>query len=302
MSSVTASPEPGLPPPLLIRAVTVAALSLLGGIVAGFVLALVEIATGVAPFRFSVAAVIPIGAIGCGLVAAVGLYAASRSFHVRSIGFGVGLPLLTAISTFLAAHWFTFGRAERSSGETLAQAMALDGRGFLGSLHAMVTTSSVVLESSGGPAEAARLGWWGYGVVMIEIVGFALGGWFATAALRRSPWCELSMRFMRQVGKHTEYFEDPNQFERSANHLVDVLEMGGPISAFKHAEVPTPARRQRRLGRYRLTVTLFECSACERRHTVIATQHRVNNNWVQLSQTPLQPDAADQRRTKHPIF
>ncbi len=270
-----------------IRVLLVGALSLAVGLAVALVVSQIEIATDVALYGFSAAVVIPVGAIGCGLVAALGFYGASRALHVRPAGFVLGIPLMTAVATFFASHWFTFSRYESPTGRTFREAMALDGLGFVDYLRLTATESGLTLGSSSAPTTIGRLGSWGYGVAAIEILGFALGGWSVSTILRRKPWCGASHRFMRQQGNYTSHFEDPDRFESFANHLVDVLERGGAAAAFEHAAAGKPTLKSKRKARFAVKTTHFDCASCGACHTVISTQHLVNNNWTRLSQTPL---------------
>lgn len=266
----------------------VGGISLVTGLLVAFAISLIEVATDVALYGFSAAVVIPVGAIGCGLVAAVGFYAASRVFHVRPAGVALAIPLVTALTSFFAAHWFTFTRYELPTGKTFADALALDGLGFVDYLRITATESGMTLGSSSAPTTITRLGSWGYGVVALQIIGFALGGWFVSTILRQKPWCEASHRFMSSEGIHVSYHDDADRFAADANRLVDVLERGGAVAAFEHATVGKPTLKEKRKARFNITTSHFGCSECGARHTVISTSQKANNNnWAKLSQTPL---------------
>jgi len=280
---------PGVFVPHPIRVLLVGALSVATGLMVAFVLSLIEQATDVALYGFSAALVIPVGAIGCGLVAAVGFYAASKVLHVRAAGPALIIPLMTAIATFFATHWFTFTQYELPTGKTFAEAMALDGLGFVDYLRMVATESGVNMDASSGLTSIERLGSWGYALAALEIAGFALGGWFVSAFVRQNPWCEASRRFMKPMGRAACYFDDPDRFEATANHLVDVLERGGPIAAMEHATAERSTVKRKRKARFCVLTNHFECAHCGVRHTVVATQVYSNNNWTQLSQTPLHP-------------
>lgn len=263
------------------------AFSLAAGLVVAFGISLIEVKTEVALYGFSAAVIIPVGAFGCGLVGAGGFYAAARALHVRATGPLMVLPLATAIFTFLASHWFTFTRFELPTGVTLADAMALDGLGFIDYLRLVATESGISLGSGSTGASIDRLGSAGYAVVAIEIAGFALGGWFVSSLLRQKPWCEVSGRFLTKRGSHTSYFDDPGVFEASANRIVDVLERGGPVAAFEYASVEKPTMSVKRQALFTVNTTFYECAACGAPHAVVATQQKANNNWTRLSQTPI---------------
>lgn len=275
----------------------VGGISLVTGLIVAFAISLIEVATDVALYGFSAAVVIPIGAIGCGLVAAVGFYAASRLLHVRPAASALAIPLVTAITSFFAAHWFTFSRYELPTGKTVSEALALNGLGFVDYLRMTATESGMTLGSSSAPTTITRLGSWGYGVVALQIIGFALGGWFVSTILRQKPWCEASHRFMSRQGVHVSFFEDADRFAADANRLVDVLERGGAVAAFEHAAVEKATLKQKRKARFNITASHFSCMDCGAHHTVISTSQKANNNsWTKLSQTPLHLAASPQRQ------
>lgn len=284
-----------------IRALFVGVFSLATGLVVAFLVSTIEIATDVALYGFSAAVVIPVGAIGCGLVAALGFYAASLALNVRPEGATLAIPLVSAVGAFFASHWFTFSQYELPTGLTYREVFALDRLGFVDYLHQVATESSLTLGSASSAATISRLGSWGYGVVMIEIIGFALGGWFVATLLRSKPWCSDSHRFMQKRGTHVSYFSDPERFEATANHLVDVLERGGAVAAFDYAGVARSTVKSKRKARFHLKTEHFGCPACGSTHTVISTQQKANNNWVRVSQTPLQPLASSGAERQHQL-
>lgn len=291
----TKSPGAGVSHP--IRVLLVGAISLMTGLVVAFAISLVEVATDVALYGFSAAVVIPVGAIGCGLVTAVGFSTASRLLHVRPAGTALAIPLITALTSFFAAHWFTFTRYEFPTGVTVADVFARDGLGFIDYLRMTATESGMTLGSSSAPTTIGRLGSWGYGVVALQIIGFALGGWFVSTLLRQKPWCEVSHRFMSKEARRVSYYADADRFASDANRLVDVLERGGPVAAFEHAAVAKPTLKQKRNARFSITTTHLSCSACGARHTVISTSQKANNNnWTKLSQTPLHLEASPEEQ------
>jgi len=241
--------------------------SLAAGLVVAFGISLVERTTDLALYGFSAAVIIPVGAIACGLVAAVGFYTASRALHVRAAGPALVIPLLTAVTAFFAAHWFTFTRYDLPTGMTFADAMALDGLGFVDYLRLVATESGIRMDSGSTSTGVERLGSWGYAIVAIQIAGFALGGWFVSSWLRQKPWCETSRRFLR----------------------------------FEYAAVDKPTMKSKRKARFSVNTTYFECPDCAVTHTIIAAQHKAsNNNWTLISQTPLHPDGAlvDERESQ----
>ena len=275
--------------------------SLAAGLVVAFGISLVERTTDLALYGFSAAVIIPVGAIACGLVAAVGFYTASRALHVRAAGPALVIPLLTAVTAFFAAHWFTFTRYDLPTGMTFADAMALDGLGFVDYLRLVATESGIRMDSGSTSTGVERLGSWGYAIVAIQIAGFALGGWFVSSWLRQKPWCETSRRFLRKRGSYVRYFDQPLEFEANANRLVDVLERGGAVAAFEYAAVDKPTMKSKRKARFSVNTTYFECPDCAVTHTIIAAQHKAsNNNWTLISQTPLHPDGAlvDERESQ----
>lgn len=248
-----------------VRALTVGVLAVALGLPIALVIAGFEIATDVGLFELSVAVVIPLGAIGCGVVAAAGFYAFLRSFHVRPSGVILAVPPVTAVTTLLASRWLVFRGSDVSGDQT-----------YVETLTSWAT---------------AGLGGWGYGVVVLELIGFAMAGWFVAAFVLKLTWCERCHRFPKLLGREIRYFDEPTLFEASANRLVDILERGGPAEAYVYAVAEKPVVKRRSEADFRLTTEHFECKKCGTLHTVISTDRMVSSNWSRLSQTPLHIEA-----------
>lgn len=251
----------------------------------GFAVSAVELATGQAIYGFSVGVVIPIGAIGCGFVAAAGYSAAARLFHIRPSGPSLAIPLASAMVAFVATHWFTWMRLEIRDDQTLSDLMS-----FGEYLRTVITETSYSISSNSTTSTTIdRVGTWGYALTALEITGFALGGWFVAGELRNVPWCSTSGRFMRRSKKRSALFADEAAFLAATDRVVDLLDAGDPAHALDAMSWEKPTRELRRAAEFSLEVELFACPECDERHGIATTRHRVKNNWTLTSQIERHP-------------
>ena len=271
--------------PQSLRIAMVAMFSVLSGLVVAFVVSAIEIATDFAVYGFSVAFVVPVGAIGCGFVAAAGFYEASKVLHVRPTTPMLSIPLGTAAATFVASHWFTFTRYEVAVDRTFADVMS-----FTEYLRAVTTETGLSYGSSGS---VDRLGSLGYVVTAIEIVGFALGGWLAATVLQSKPWCQTSARFMQRVDHRKQMFDSEPPFHHAMAEVSQLVDHGEPVAASEVLPAKRPSMSQNRKGQFSLEVDRYECADCGCVHPIITTHERTRNNWQQTSRSPVHPQPLD---------
>jgi hypothetical protein len=270
-----------------IRATVVVVVSMISGLAVAAAVSVVELATGFPLFGFSLLFVVPVRALSSGAAVAAGLFAASRFLHVRPDRRLLLVPLLAAVGSFLASHWFTFSGHEFSAGRTFADVMS-----FADYLRAVTTQSGLSL---GPTASVERLGSLGYLVVIMEIVGSASGGWLAIAALRARLWCEESGHFMRRVERRTQRFENQTPFHQ-AMATVHRLADEGTLAAMTEA---LPERRARPNetdnGHFALTVDHYRCPACDHERAVVTTHERRTYSWHQTTHGMLRSRTGDDR-------
>lgn len=263
-----------------LRIVLVGSFSIGTGLLVAAALSIVEAVTGVALYGVTAALVVPVGAIGCGLLVALGFREASRTLHLRPQGAALAVPLVTALVAYVATHWFAYMRA------VVPPALS-----FLDYLQLVATESYVVFDDAAGGG-GSRLGSWGYAIVALQILGFAGGSWIITHGLDRTPWCESCERFLDRTGRRQSFFTDAAHFETTAHHLVDLVEHRAWDEAFVRTPDEKASLKTKRQARLHLQSEQYSCPTCGCRHTIVATKHRVGNNWQLLSETDRQPPAA----------
>ncbi len=246
--------------------------SLITATVLAIFLAWVETTHAINIYGFSALFIVPVGAIACGFVSAIGFWLVSRALHIRPTGAARFFPLLTALVTFglanyLSYRWLTFPNGASPS----------DIMGFVEYLKLVSTESSYSIGSSGNDSTIDRLGTFGYVLTALQILGFAAGGFLLSSTLTRIPWCEASARFMKKAGSDQRFFGEAGfgneaevSFAAIAAHDIETVRS---IVAGEHEGVKTRKRR------FMLTLTDHECSHCGmQRHTLSSSQLN-GNNW-----------------------
>ena len=237
--------------------------------------------------------VVPIGAIGVGLVASSGFALASWRSGTRISG-----ALLVAVTAMLVAAYFLAsylefrllypGGAQLRDGTPVGFWMYFD--------H---FTRSIAFKDSQGQGGDA-LGLLGYGVRALEIAGFAGGGVLIPFGLRKLPYCDgcgLYMRTSRLASlttgiaekligdKSPERQEQRRALAEQAQQGMDALfaaaAQGG--EQLRAAAAPHAPKRRAFSPPSWVEVSLVHCRSCRAGRLEAATMVRKGNNVVRTA-------------------
>lgn len=138
--------------------------------------------------------ILPVGAIGIGLVASSGYGLAAWK-----TGLKMTRSLVLTVCALLVGAYFAAQYVEFRSLGTLRNRWTGERIGFL--KYFDVATRSFAWKSKDGVLPSP-LGLWGYGVRALELIGFALGGLIVPGSLRSKAFCDGCQLYMtaRSVG------------------------------------------------------------------------------------------------------
>jgi len=229
--------------------------------------------------------VIPAGALLVGLVAGSGYGIASylTGFRIRR---GLLLAVLALqLAGYAAAQYLEFRSLTREGPIVDADGQAMT---FAGYYHARAM--NFAWDDHGKRGEP--LGGWGYFFVGLGVLGFALGGVLAPAALMKMPYCERCTLYMktrtlalvpasarrRRISKkdaaaQAAFAEEQKRAESTAATLLEqtaTLAARGDALGVKSALAGYPPRgpEARRVGRLpaRLRISVVRCRQCSSGH------------------------------------
>jgi hypothetical protein len=256
--------------------------------------------------------VLPVGALIVGMAAGSGYGIASylTGFRIRR---GLLLAVLALqLCGYAGAQYLEFRSLTR-------EGPIVDGDGeeltFARYYHLRAVNFSWVEHGKQGEP----LGTWGYFFLGLGVVGFALGGLLAPAALMKMPYCERCSLYMksralawvpasvpnRRVSKkdtagQAAYAEEQDRASDGAQKVLNrVSELAGRGDALAIkavlADHPNRGSEARRIGRLpaRLRVRLVRCRQCSEGHiqpAMVSGQGRAMRVQA-LEKLPLPPDA-----------
>jgi hypothetical protein len=218
--------------------------------------------------------VIPIGAIACGFVAAVGYWAGSRLFHHRPTKLLLINIVLVSLGTFFSIHHLDYTHAY-AGGRPLSALMSFPDYLVAVTEHMTYRTSS----STGEPTELGKMGW---GVAALQVAGFCLGGFLVYKMLVAVPYCDRCSKYFGKVWKRVMQWKDIPLMARSYDETAQILQAGQLQRAVdEFAALP---KQPKFLAKGMLSMALLKCPTCENRRIYLLAQKRVGNRYDKLAE------------------
>lgn len=267
------------------KATFAVATALISAIALAFGLSWVELNNEVSLYSISIWAIIPVGAIGCGLVAASGYFASCRVLHLRPTPAMIVLPVATAIGTFITTNYFSYSQLDIGNGQSFSSFVSF------GEYLRLVTTESGYTV---GSAEINRVGIFGYVITALQILGFAAGGVVVQRALLNLTWCEYSDRYMKKTETTAVPFRDANDYDSVVGPACDLVAAGN-ISEARGLYEQRKALGKMKKPTFRSTAKFYRCTDCNLEHAVISGEMLTEGKWKQTGATETNPSAAHVR-------
>jgi hypothetical protein len=221
-------------------------------------------------FTLTFWSVAPAGAILTGAAAASGIHLGSRLFRTRPawlLHAGAGAALAMA-----AIYYDEYSALVLGNGFRVA-----DRIGFLNYLDIKLTTS--YLRSGPAQAEAADPGVFGYGLALLQFLGFILGGLGTSVFARKRPACPSCSHYLHTLATGAQHINDGDAFDTYYENVLS-LPLDGP--EFADWMGYDPDRTGIREGTILVTSTLRACPACRCQHLAQAVQTMGVKEWRPL--------------------
>jgi len=209
--------------------------------------------------------IIPVGALLAGFAGASGYYAGSWVFGHRPTRLLLINMVLVSLTTFLLIHYLSYISLEvegKRVSDYIPFTQYLDIMIRSTSMEFRVTHSALKVGSSG------KLGALGYIPALLQVAGFAAGGFAVYAYLASKPYCEKCSRYLSAKGKRVRYTGDEHGLQAVAAQVFSDLRNGAITTALDHQKS-------------------FGISACQGLHlrSVFAVRHckKCGKHWVQFS-------------------
>jgi len=131
--------------------------------------------------------IIPVGAIGVGIVAALGYGIVSWASGIKIVRGVCWAVIFFQVCAYCGAQYLEYKHA-------MTQYPQLHWSFFE---YFDRVTRLFVWKSTDSTGEGTHLGVWGYGCRALELIGFTLGGLIVPAVLMKKPYCDKCRRYMK---------------------------------------------------------------------------------------------------------
>jgi hypothetical protein len=253
------------------REIVLAACGLATSVAAAVAMAWVEVEWHVAVYTYAVWWLVPIGAMGAGVVASTGYLWGARWLGVRPGWLSRASLLLVSVAAFFAIHYVEFLWGHPTVG-------------FWSYLDNAVQSASYetkVGETVVRAWSAERLGALGYVVVALQVVGFAMGGLVVFGWLRATPYCSSCSAYLRRKSRFDRTTDGGRVFADVSRRVEESLERGDIRSAAREHAALRDLRLRERLGtEYTSRMEVWGCAGCDLRWVRVSRQGSVFTKWI----------------------
>jgi hypothetical protein len=237
----------------ILRTTGVAACGLVTSLLTALIVALVERLTGHDLFTLAVWFVVPVGAIGTGMAAASGYYFGSLYFHTRpSVLLLLQMVIVAGFTQFMI-YYLEYATLILDDGRRVSTLIPFT-QYFTTSITSAHYRVGRALQS-----DAGEIGQVGYGLAVLQFVGFLLGGLGVFGILSSHPVCEGCKQYLRVLAKVDKVFVDTNDLAAYHDSLFEL-----PLESEQFAELAARKHTAKTAeGASRLRMTLYGCPTCK---------------------------------------
>jgi hypothetical protein len=230
--------------------------------------------------------VIPAGALLSGLIASTGYYCGARLFNHRpSRGLLLNI-LLVAVGCFFLIHYLGYYYLN-------VDGIPLRTRVTFGSYLQMVLEhTSLSFRVHGSVIGSTReLGTWGYAYALLQIFGFAAGGFIVYILLLEHPFCAHCERYLKRVDKVQRFCESTDLLNNYIEQVRPLFEGRRLTEALaKHDGFGDAA--ESRTKPLRAVLSNWQCPRCAQNVLRLAFSKRQGNNWMEMHKLKLEATIA----------
>jgi hypothetical protein len=243
------------------------------------ILALVEEQWDVALYTFSLWFVIPVGALIAGFVGATGYYAGAKLFDHKPGTLLLVNIVVASVATFFLIHYLEYATME-INGVALRERVP-----FLEYLDVMIRSTSMSVRAgrSSSVTNTGELGGWGYIPAILQVLGFAIGGFCVYAWLAGEAYCDACARYLTGGAKQTRFTGDADGFTAFMGRLGSLFEAGDFQGAIaEHRGFGTVKGDKE--DHLRSTIEIRKCKACPTSWMHFTVEKKEGREWKNISE------------------
>ena len=213
--------------------------------------------------------VIPLGALVCGFVAAVGYWIGSRLFNHKPSRLLLCNIVLISLGTFFSIHHLDYTHSGVDQLTSFPD-------------YLVAVTEHMSYKSSHGSGESTELGKWGWGVAGVagpRVLPRGVRG--LCNASRATPYCHRCSMYFRTIWRRGTRWKDLETMGRKYESLSALLDAGQLQAAVDQHALSGDAGRFGVRGL--LTLDLRACPGCAERRLALRAQKRNGNQLLRPS-------------------
>jgi hypothetical protein len=226
------------------------------------------------PFTWMADMILPIGAIGCGFVAAIGYWIGARVFNHRPTRWLMLNILFVSLTTYFSIHYLDYTDL-KVNGVPVEHLMPFEK-------YLTLVTEHMHYKDTNSTGGGYDLGKWGWGVAALQVIGFSFGGLAVYAMLTSVPYCSRCSKYLSQKRSRVAKWKEVGNMQQAYAELANLIQGGHLQEAIdRHAELGE--QRKFRIHAM-LRLELRKCPSCENRRLRLLGQSRRGNQWATVGQ------------------
>lgn len=243
-------------------------------------LAFIELRWGHALYSFTAWFVIPIGALGAGMVAAVGYLIGARLANYRPSASLLSVILTTSASMFFLIQWMEYSF------------MAVNGHPIQDSISFREFLSYTVAHTSlrfgmrghfTGPG--IDIGTAGYLFAAVQTIGFLVGGLAIYGFLTSMTYCDDCGLYLYTKGTQARYFGSAEEMKTATVNIQSEMHLRRlQHSVLVHAASGASDSKD---AVFSSLIEIKSCKGCGKHWTKFTANRKSGNDWKEISELSL---------------
>ena len=236
----------------------------------------VEVQFGFAFYTWMFWFVIPVGALLSGFAGASGYYAGSLFFGHRPTRLLLLNIVIASVTTFFLIHYLSYAFLQvegKYVSDYIPFKQYLDIAIRSTSMEFRLRTAKV--------GSTGELGELGYIPALLQIAGFALGGFAVYAYLVSKPYCEKCSRYLSAKGKQVRYTGDVEGLQATAAQIFQHIGSGAIASAIEQQQTfGNPDYRKN--NHLRSVFEVRHCKKCGQHWIRFSVEKQSGDDWKEI--------------------
>lgn len=256
----------------------VAGCGLVTSLLTALILWLIEARFGFSIYTWSLWFVIPIGALFSGFAGASGYYAGSWFFGHRPTRLLLLNIVIASVATFFLIHYLSYITLE-IEGKRVSDYIP-----FWQYLDIAIRSASMEFRYRGAVklGSTGELGAFGYVFAVLQVIGFAAGGFAVYAHLVSKPYCEKCSRYLSGKGRQVRYTSDAEGLKANTTQMLDSFGSGAIVLAVEQHKGFGTATHQNG-NHLRSVVEVRHCKKCGVHWVKFGVEKQSGDNWKEIS-------------------